>query len=73
MPAACLASARMHAHSLLSAPVIKDKLGAEYVAFDLNPKRVRQSMAQGFPVFYGDGSEPEVLKAAALEDPKVRG
>eukprot|EP00903_Cladosiphon_okamuranus_P006148 g6049.t1 len=57
--------------SLLSAPVIKDKLGAEYVAFDLNPTRVRQSKAQGFPVFYGDGTEPEVLKTAGMEDPKA--
>ena len=58
-------------HSLLSAPVIKDKLAADYVAFDLNPTRVRQSKAQGFPVFYGDGTEPEVLKTAGMEDPKV--
>lgn len=59
------------ARSLLSAPVIKDKLGADYVAFDLNPVRVRQSKEQGFPVFYGDGTEPEVLKTAGMEDPKV--
>eukprot|EP00752_Nemacystus_decipiens_P007519 g6719.t1 len=57
--------------SLLSAPVIKDKLAADYVAFDLNPTRVRQSKAQGFPVFYGDGTEPEVLKTAGMEDPKA--
>ena len=52
--------------------MISSKLGAEYVAFDLNPTRVRQSRAQGFPVYYGDGTEPEVLKMAGLEDPKVR-
>lgn len=51
--------------------MIKDKLAADYVAFDLNPTRVRQSKAQGFPVFYGDGTEPEVLKTAGMEDPKV--
>lgn len=57
---------------MLSTPVIKDKLGADYVAFDLNPIRVRQSMEQGFPVFYGDGTEPEVLKTAGMGNPKVR-
>ncbi|CBJ29359.1 contains similarity several bacterial glutathione-regulated potassium efflux system proteins [Ectocarpus siliculosus] len=57
--------------SLLSTPVIKDKLGADYVAFDLNPIRVRQSMEQGFPVFYGDGTEPEVLKTAGMGNPKA--
>lgn len=57
---------------MLSAPVIRSKLEANYVAFDLNPTRVRDSRAQGFPVFYGDGTVPEVLKTAGIEDPRVR-
>lgn len=55
----------------MSAPVIASKLGGDYVAFDLNPKRVRESRAQGFPVYYGDGTVPEVLKTAGMENPKV--
>lgn len=58
--------------SLLSAPVIRSKLEADYVAFDLNPARVRESRAQGFPVFYGDGTIPAVLHTAGIDDPKVR-
>lgn len=57
---------------MLNSPVISSELGADYVAFDLNPTRVRESRAQGFPVFYGDGTEPEVLRTAGLDDPKVR-
>lgn len=70
LPAQC--SPFSLSRSLLSAPVISSKLEATYTAFDLNPTRVRESRGQGFPVFYGDGTEPEVLKTAGIDEPKVR-
>ncbi|CAN0216284.1 unnamed protein product, partial [Phaeothamnion confervicola] len=57
--------------ALINAPVVSSELGgAEYVAFDLNPKRVSESRAQGFPVFYGDGTQPKVLNIAGVTDPR---
>ena len=35
-----------------------------YVALDLEPKRVSEGRARGLPVFYGDASRAEVVKAA---------
>ncbi|CAM9801681.1 unnamed protein product, partial [Discosporangium mesarthrocarpum] len=58
--------------SLVNSPVIASELGnCAYVAFDLNPTRVRQSSAQGCPIFYGDGSQPEVLRTAGFDNPKA--
>ena len=40
-----------------------------YVAFDLNPSRVRAARAAGFNVTYGDGSRGSVLEAAGAKQP----
>ncbi|GBG71072.1 hypothetical protein CBR_g8371 [Chara braunii] len=42
-----------------------------YVAFDLEPKRVKTARSLGFPVFYGDGSRPEVLLTAGINTPRA--
>jgi CPA2 family monovalent cation:H+ antiporter-2 len=38
-----------------------------YVALDLNSERVAEARHRGLPVFFGDASRVEVLKAAAVE------
>ncbi len=40
-----------------------------FVAFDLDPTRVRMGRAAGFSVVFGDGSRPNVLKAAGVSNP----
>lgn len=42
-----------------------------FVAFDLNPKRVSEGRAKGFPVIYGDGSQPKVIETAGIVNPKA--
>lgn len=42
-----------------------------YVAFDLNPSRVRAARAAGFNVTYGDGSRGSVLEAAGAKQPSA--
>lgn len=46
---------------LLTAP------GIPYVALDLNPARVAEARGRGLPVYYGDGSRRDVLRAAGAE------
>lgn len=41
--------------------------GVEFVAFDTDPKRVRQGQADGHSVLYGDVADPELLTAARAE------
>ncbi|MGE0115729.1 MAG: cation:proton antiporter [Steroidobacteraceae bacterium] len=41
--------------------------GYEYIALDMDPKRVQQARHAGDPVFYGDASESEILEAVGLE------
>ena len=41
-------------------------LGLSFVAIELNQQRVDECREQGFPVIYGDGSQPIVLEAAAI-------
>ncbi|PXF46412.1 K(+) efflux antiporter 3, chloroplastic [Gracilariopsis chorda] len=38
-----------------------------YMAFDMSPTRVIHARNKGFPVFFGDASRPEVLRAAGVE------
>jgi CPA2 family monovalent cation:H+ antiporter-2 len=38
-----------------------------YVALDLDPELVAEARGRGLPVFYGDASRSEVLKAAGIE------
>ncbi|QQP87651.1 cation:proton antiporter [Skermanella sp. TT6] len=37
-----------------------------YMAFDLEPSRVAEGRARGLPIYYGDASRAEVLKAAGV-------
>ena len=42
-----------------------------YIAFDLNPGRVRAARDAGFNVLYGDGSRSQVLEAAGVGEPSA--
>ncbi|KAK9810162.1 hypothetical protein WJX72_005895 [[Myrmecia] bisecta] len=42
-----------------------------YVAFDLVPARLKPAREAGFNVLYGDGSRPQVLRAAGVEQPRA--
>ncbi|CAN0920991.1 K(+) efflux antiporter 3, chloroplastic [Linum grandiflorum] len=46
-------------------------VGMPYIAFDLNPSVVQASRKLGFPILYGDGSRPEVLRTAGFTSPKA--
>ncbi|XP_024364443.1 K(+) efflux antiporter 3, chloroplastic isoform X1 [Physcomitrium patens] len=48
-----------------------DAAGWPYVAFDLDPGRVKAACKLGFPVLYGDGSRPAVLQTAGIAQPKA--
>ncbi len=41
--------------------------GIPFVAFDNDPEKVKQGKAEGFPVHYGDISNPELLAKAQVE------
>ncbi|MDE1887569.1 MAG: NAD-binding protein, partial [Gammaproteobacteria bacterium] len=41
--------------------------GFDFVALDLDPIRVKQAREAGDPAYYGDGTNPAVLKAAGVE------
>jgi monovalent cation:H+ antiporter-2, CPA2 family len=43
-----------------------EKHGYEYIALDMDPKRVQEARQAGDPVIYGDAAEPEILKAVGL-------
>ncbi|HEX7964446.1 MAG TPA: cation:proton antiporter [Gammaproteobacteria bacterium] len=45
--------------------------GFEFVALDLDPVRVRHAREAGDPVYYGDGTNREVLRAAGVERARV--
>jgi len=45
--------------------------GFDYVALDLDPYRVRTARAAGDPVYFGDGTHPDILQAAGIEHAKV--
>ena len=40
-----------------------------YIAFDLDPRRVKAARKRGFAVMYGDASRPEVIKASGVKRP----
>ncbi|MEJ2140951.1 MAG: monovalent cation:proton antiporter-2 (CPA2) family protein [Gammaproteobacteria bacterium] len=42
-----------------------------YVALDSNASVVEESRKKGYPVFYGDASKPEILKAAGASDAQI--
>ncbi len=41
--------------------------GISFVAVDLNPHRIAEARASGYPVYYGDISRPEILAALNVE------
>ncbi|HKV97534.1 MAG TPA: monovalent cation:proton antiporter-2 (CPA2) family protein [Gammaproteobacteria bacterium] len=41
--------------------------GFDFIALDLDPMRVKQAREAGDPAYYGDGTNPAVLKAAGVE------
>lgn len=45
--------------------------GFSYVALDLDPKRVRTCRARGFPVYFGDANQINVLSAAGAGRAKM--
>ena len=45
--------------------------GFEFVALDLDPVRVAHAREAGDPVYYGDGTNREVLRAAGIERARV--
>jgi CPA2 family monovalent cation:H+ antiporter-2 len=47
--------------------LLLDSRFIRYVALDLNAELVAEARARGFPVFYGDASRADVLKAAGIE------
>ncbi|CAH9081910.1 unnamed protein product [Cuscuta europaea] len=61
--------------NLLSTPLAsgldRDGVGCPYVVFDLDPSVVKASRNLGFPVLYGDGSRPSVLRSAGISSPKA--
>lgn len=61
--------------NLLSSPLASaessQSKGWPYVAFDLDPKRVKTARSLGFPVIFGDGSRPQILTSAGVTKPKA--
>lgn len=50
---------------------ILDAAGVNYIAIDLNQKRIKAARAQGFPVFYGDACNVKVLRSAGAGHAKM--
>jgi len=50
---------------------VLEKQGIEYLAADLDPRRVRQARQGGDPVIFGDSAEVEILHALGIEHCKV--
>jgi CPA2 family monovalent cation:H+ antiporter-2 len=44
-----------------------EKHAYEYIALDMDPKRVQQARQAGDPVIYGDAAQPEILHAVGIE------
>jgi CPA2 family monovalent cation:H+ antiporter-2 len=47
--------------------LLMESRGTPYLALDLNHERVAEARRQDLPVYYGDASRSEVLKAAGVE------
>lgn len=47
--------------------VLLHSSGVPFVAFDVDPKQVARGRADGFQVFYGDCSDPDLLSAIHVE------
>jgi len=46
---------------------VLERQGFEYLALDMDPRRVREARQAGDPVVYGDAAEPEILASLGLE------
>ncbi|HEX2493198.1 MAG TPA: cation:proton antiporter [Steroidobacter sp.] len=46
---------------------VLEQQGFEYIALDMDPKRVQAARAAGDLVVFGDGAQPEILQAVGLE------
>ncbi len=46
---------------------VLEKQGFEYVALDMDPRRVKRAREGGDPVVYGDGAHTEILQAVGLQ------
>jgi len=42
-----------------------------YVIIEMNPETVREERAKGEPIYYGDGTQEEVLHKANIEDARI--
>ncbi|MBI2501841.1 MAG: cation:proton antiporter [Candidatus Latescibacteria bacterium] len=51
--------------------LVLQRLGQGFVVVELDPRRVEQAKAAGFPVLYGDASQEVVLRAAGLEHARL--
>jgi len=45
--------------------------GVDYIALDMDQKRIKIARAQGFPVFYGDACNTKILRSAGAEHAKM--
>jgi CPA2 family monovalent cation:H+ antiporter-2 len=46
---------------------VLERQGFEYIALDMDPRRVRAARLAGDPVVYGDGARPEILEIVGVE------
>jgi len=50
---------------------VLERQGFEYIALDLDPRRVREARQGGDPVIFGDSGETEILESIGIEHCKV--
>eukprot|EP00981_Chlorochromonas_danica_P011252 scaffold3827_cov191-Ochromonas_danica.AAC.2 len=58
-------------HATDSDPTNEKHPNLQYLAFDLDPKRVSSAYQEGLRVLYGDGSRPLVLATAGVTSPRA--
>jgi len=50
---------------------VLQRIGVNFVILELDSRRVDQLKASGFPIIFGDASQPVILKAANIEKAKL--
>lgn len=50
---------------------VLEKQGFEYIALDLDPRRVSEARQGGDPVVFGDSGDPEILQAVGIDNCRV--
>jgi CPA2 family monovalent cation:H+ antiporter-2 len=50
---------------------VLERQSIEYIALDLDPRRVRQARQGGDPVIFGDSADAEILQAVGIDQCKV--